>query len=64
MVACCRELDMDQRKRSRIVVTLLMLSAALTGGCETDFIEAQALESFASFLTSVVTTAVDEAIRP
>ncbi len=55
---------MDQRKRSRIVVTLLMLSAALTSGCETDFIEEQALESFASFLTSVVTAAVDEAIRP
>ncbi len=64
MVTCCREFDMDQRKRSRIVVTLLMLSAALTSGCETGFIEEQALESFASFITGVVTTAVDDAIRP
>ena len=64
MVTCCREFDMDQRKRSRIVVTLLMLSAALTSGCETDFIEEQALESFASFITSVVTTAIDDTIRP
>ena len=55
---------MNQRKRSRIVVTLLMLSAALTSGCETDFIEEQALESFASFITSVVTTAIDDTIRP
>ncbi len=55
---------MAQRKRSRIVITLRMLSAALTSGCETGFIEEQALESFASFITGVVTAAVDETIRP
>ena len=55
---------MTQCKKPRIVITLLILGAALTCGCETDFIDEQALESFASFVTGVVTAVVDETIRP
>ena len=55
---------MIHHNRPRSVIALLILGGALVGGCETDFIEEQALEAFASFVTGVVTEAVDETIRP
>jgi len=49
-------------RKSRRAVALLIALAALAAGCETGFIQESAASSFASFLTDVFSTAVNEAL--
>ena len=44
--------------------SLLMISMAFLAGCEDGFVQDQARTSLASFITGVLTTAVNQLIAP
>ena len=43
---------------------LFLLAMGLIGGCDAGFVRDEAQRSFASFLSGVVTTAINETINP
>lgn len=54
-----------KRRRSSVLVGLIaFLGLTLTPGCETGFVEDAALDSLASFVTSVFGTAVSATLQP
>ncbi len=55
---------MFKTRQRKIVAALIMIVAVLTMGCESGFITDEARSSLASFVTGVVTTAVNETINP
>lgn len=48
----------------RKTVCLLLLASGLIAGCDAGFIRDEAQRSFATFLSGVVTTAINETINP
>ena len=52
------------RKVSRWVAGLVVLASALAAGCEMGFVQDAARTSLASFVTGVVTTAVNSTLGP
>ena len=48
----------------RRTVCLLLLTLGLIAGCDAGFIREEAQRSFATFLSGVVTTAINETINP
>jgi hypothetical protein len=55
---------MTRRRSSFVLWPLAILTAVFVAGCEGGFIADAARGSFASFITSVVTTAVNETVNP
>ncbi len=55
---------MVHRCRRFAALVLLTLCSALATACDGDFITEEARRSLASFVTGIVTTAVDGAIGP
>ena len=55
---------MKRRRPSVILVSLVTIAAALCAGCETGFVNSAAQSSFASFVNSVITTAVSQILIP
>ncbi len=52
-------------KRSvRRVVCLLLLTSGLISGCDAGFIRQEAQRSFTTFLSGVLTTAINETFSP
>ena len=43
---------------------LLLLAMGVIGGCNAGFVRDEAQRSFASFLSGIVTTAINETINP
>ncbi|MCH7840002.1 MAG: hypothetical protein IID38_07180 [Planctomycetes bacterium] len=43
---------------------LLLLAMGVIGGCDAGFIRDEAQRSFATFLSGIVTTAINETINP
>lgn len=43
---------------------LILLAMGLIGGCDAGFVREEAQRSFASFLSGIVTTAINETIDP
>lgn len=48
----------------RRTACLLLLASGLIAGCDAGFIRDEAQRSFATFLSGVVTTAINETINP
>jgi len=55
---------MNQRRSTLFAWSLAILAVTFASGCETGFVANAARESIASFVTSIVTTAVNESINP
>lgn len=55
---------MKRRNRNIIAVIVVTLSSGWIAGCNTDFIAGEAQRAFASFLTGIVTTAINETVAP
>lgn len=55
---------MKGRRPSVVMLSLIAIAAALSAGCEADFVGTAARSSITSFVTTVLTTGVTEALNP
>ena len=58
------ELTVMKTHLIRRTICLLMLASGLIAGCDAGFVREEAQRSFATFLSGVVTTAINETINP
>jgi hypothetical protein len=55
---------MKRRKKNIVLVAVLTLSCGWVAGCDAEFIAREAQQALATFLTGVVTTAINETVAP